>query len=79
MGKQKTFEYPDDLIEAQRALMAVQAERHAYLASLPLWGGDLEVARQGLSDEQRAECARLEEAERQASHLVWAVLGEAVG
>ncbi|MFI9365943.1 hypothetical protein ACIG5E_33565 [Kitasatospora sp. NPDC053057] len=72
MGKQKTFEYPDDLIEAQQALVAVQAERRAHLAALPSWSGDLEAARQGLSEEQLAESARLEEAERQASHLVWA-------
>ncbi|MER7757784.1 hypothetical protein [Kitasatospora sp. NPDC097643] len=49
-------------------------ERHhrAYLASLPSWSGDLEAARQGLSEEQLAESARLEEAERQASQAVWA-------
>ncbi|MGW3046270.1 hypothetical protein ACWC9T_41335 [Kitasatospora sp. NPDC001159] len=73
MGKeQKTFEYTDELKDAQRALMAVQAERRAFLATLPLWGGDLEAARQGLSEEQRAESARLEEAERRACHAVWA-------
>ncbi|MFF2148936.1 hypothetical protein [Kitasatospora sp. NPDC058190] len=72
MGKQKTYEYPDRLIEAQRALTAVQAERRTFLASLPSWSGDLEAARQGLSEEQLAESARLEEAERQASHAVWA-------
>ncbi|MEU6972948.1 hypothetical protein AB0A71_35590 [Kitasatospora aureofaciens] len=52
--------------------MAVQAERRAFLATLPSWSGDLEAARQGLSEEQLAESARLEEAERQASHAVWA-------
>ncbi|WP_033354860.1 hypothetical protein [Kitasatospora aureofaciens] len=73
MGKeQKTFEYTDELIKAQRALMAVQAERRAFQATLPLWGSDLEAARQGLSEEQLAEPARLEEAERRASHAVWA-------
>ncbi|MFJ9777185.1 hypothetical protein ACIRVF_39130 [Kitasatospora sp. NPDC101157] len=70
--KKKTYEYPDRLIKAQRALVAVQAERRAYLAALPSWSGDLEAARQGLSEEQLAESARLEEAERQASHAVWA-------
>ncbi|MGW2256191.1 hypothetical protein ACWCXH_39570 [Kitasatospora sp. NPDC001660] len=73
MGKgQKTFEYTDELKNAQRALMAVQAERRAFLATLALWGGDLEAARQGLSEEQLAESARLEEAERRASHAAWA-------
>ncbi|WP_033354279.1 hypothetical protein [Kitasatospora aureofaciens] len=72
MGKQqKTFKFPDDLKRAQEKLAAVQAERREFLASLPLWGGDLERARQGLSEEQLAESARLEEAERQASHVVW--------
>ncbi|MET8624755.1 hypothetical protein ABZW30_13515 [Kitasatospora sp. NPDC004669] len=52
--------------------MAVQAERRAFLATLPLWGGVLEAARRGLSEEQLAESARLEEAERQACHAVWA-------
>ncbi|MET8624625.1 hypothetical protein ABZW30_12865 [Kitasatospora sp. NPDC004669] len=60
------------MIEAQRALAAVQAERRAYLAALPAWNGDLEAARRGLSEEQLAECGQLEEAERQASHVVWA-------
>ncbi|MEU6972931.1 MULTISPECIES: hypothetical protein [Kitasatospora] len=73
MGKeQKTFEYTSDLITAQRALVAVRAERLAFLATLPTWGGDLEAARRGVSEEQSAESARLEEAERQASHAVWA-------
>ncbi|MER5354623.1 hypothetical protein ABT093_30365 [Kitasatospora sp. NPDC002551] len=73
MGKQqKTFEYPDRLIEAQRALAAVQAERRAHLADLPAWHGDLEAARAGLGDEALAESACLEEAERQAAHRVWA-------
>ncbi|MFH8388049.1 hypothetical protein ACH4E7_45495 [Kitasatospora sp. NPDC018058] len=73
MGKeQKTFEYTDDLVAAQRALVAVQAERRAFLATLSTWGGDLEAARQGLSEEQLAESARLEEAERRACHAVWA-------
>ncbi|MER8103924.1 hypothetical protein [Kitasatospora sp. NPDC094016] len=73
MGKQqKTFEYPGHLIEAQRALASVQAERHTYLAALGSWNGDLEAAREGLAEEQLAESARLEEAERQASHAVWA-------
>ncbi|MGA5824285.1 hypothetical protein ACPC54_41390 [Kitasatospora sp. NPDC094028] len=73
MGKeQKTFEYTADLIAAQRSLMAVQAERLAFLAALPSWSSDLEAARQGLSEEQLAESARLEEAERRASHVVWA-------
>ncbi|MGW7444968.1 hypothetical protein [Kitasatospora sp. NPDC054795] len=73
MGKQqKTFEYPDHLVQAQRTLVAVRAERHAYLAALGPWSSDLEAARQGLSEEQLAESARLEEVERQASHAVWA-------
>ncbi|MGW2869935.1 hypothetical protein [Kitasatospora sp. NPDC001225] len=73
MGKQqKTFEYPDRLIEAQRALVAVQAEQRAHLAALPVFGGDLDAAREGLAEELTAESARLEEAERQAAHAVWA-------
>ncbi|MFJ9461338.1 hypothetical protein ACIRST_40495 [Kitasatospora sp. NPDC101447] len=72
MGKQKTYEYPDHLVEAQRALVAVQAERRAFLAALGPWNGDLEAARAGLAEEQLAESARLEEAERQAAHAVWA-------
>ncbi|MFJ6385915.1 hypothetical protein ACIQI7_38665 [Kitasatospora sp. NPDC092039] len=73
MGKQqKTFEYPDRLIEAQRALEAVQAERRAHLAALPAFTGDLEAAREGIAEEVLAESARLEEAERQAAHAVWA-------
>ncbi|MFE7193953.1 hypothetical protein [Kitasatospora sp. NPDC057541] len=73
MGKQqKTFEYPDRLIEAQRALVAVQAERRAHLAALPTFNGDLEAAREGLAEELLAESARLEEAERQAAQSVWA-------
>ncbi|MFE5586949.1 hypothetical protein [Kitasatospora sp. NPDC056531] len=73
MGKEeKTCTYPDRLIKAQRSLAAVQAERRTYLATLPTWGGDLEVARQGLSEEQLAESARFEETERQASQAVWA-------
>ncbi|MFD5616462.1 hypothetical protein [Kitasatospora sp. NPDC127060] len=31
----RTIEYPGHLIEAQRALAAVQAERRTYLATLP--------------------------------------------
>lgn len=72
VGKQKTYEYPGHLVEAQQALVAVQAERRAFLATLGPWNGDLEAARQGLGEEQLAESARLEEAERQASHVVWA-------
>ncbi|MFE3875483.1 hypothetical protein ACFXPX_13910 [Kitasatospora sp. NPDC059146] len=73
MGKEKkTFEFPFNLTGAQFKLAAVQAERRAFLAALPTWGGDLEAARQGLSEEQLAESARLEEAERQAAHAVWA-------
>ncbi|MEU6237797.1 hypothetical protein [Kitasatospora sp. NPDC047058] len=72
MGKQKTFEYPGRLIKAQRALVGVQAERRAFLAALPSWGGDLEAAREGLAEEQLAESARLAEAQRQAAHAVWA-------
>ncbi|MBV6703154.1 hypothetical protein [Kitasatospora aureofaciens] len=73
MGKeQKTFEYPGELKDAQRTLMAVQTERRAFLATLPSWSGDLGAARQGLSEEQLAESARLEDAERRASHAVWA-------
>ncbi|MGW4893182.1 hypothetical protein ACWEQL_13085 [Kitasatospora sp. NPDC004240] len=72
MGKQKTFEYPGRLIEAQRALMTLQAERRAFLAALPSFSGDLEAAREGLAEEQLAESARLAEAERQAAHAVWA-------
>src|SRR5690242_13534886 len=69
--QQKIFEYPDELRNAQRALAAVQAERRTFLATLPSWSGDLEAARQGLSQELPAESARLEEAERQAAHTVW--------
>ncbi len=73
MGKQqKTFEYPDRLIAAQQALEAVQAERRAHLAELPAFSGDLEAAREGIAEEVLAESARLEEAERQAAHAVWA-------
>ncbi|MFJ7250178.1 hypothetical protein ACIQWA_36840 [Kitasatospora sp. NPDC098652] len=73
MGKQqKTFAYTSDLITAQRALVAVRAERRAFLAALPSWAGDLGAARRGVSEEQLVESARLEEAERQASHAVWA-------
>ncbi|MFF2956744.1 hypothetical protein ACFVVU_36050 [Kitasatospora sp. NPDC057965] len=72
MGKQQTtFEYPDGLIAAHRALEAVQAERRAHLAALPAFSGDLDTAREGLTEEQLAESARLEEAERQAAHAVW--------
>lgn len=72
MGKQKTFEYTDELKAAQRALMAVRAERRAFLETLPAWGGDLTAVRQGLTEKQLAEYARLAEAERQAVHAVWA-------
>ncbi|MGK4586133.1 hypothetical protein [Kitasatospora sp. HPMI-4] len=72
MGEQKAFEFPGHLIEVQRALAAVQAERRDHLASLPAWNGGLGAARQGLSEEQLAESGRLEEAERQAAHAVWA-------
>ncbi|MEV7190081.1 hypothetical protein [Kitasatospora sp. NPDC093102] len=40
--------------------------------SLPSWGGDLEAARQGLSEEPLAQSARLEEARCRACHAVWA-------
>ncbi|MFJ1938590.1 hypothetical protein ACIOGZ_38805 [Kitasatospora sp. NPDC088160] len=52
--------------------MAVQAERRAFLATLPSWSGDLVAAQQGLGEEQLAESARLEEAGRRACHAVWA-------
>ncbi|WP_344341689.1 hypothetical protein [Kitasatospora putterlickiae] len=41
-------------------------------AALPDFSGDLEAARDGLAGEVPAESARLEEAERQAAHAVWA-------
>ncbi|WP_380282536.1 hypothetical protein [Kitasatospora purpeofusca] len=71
MGRLKTFECPDRLIEAQRALEAARAERRAHLAALPAFSGDLAAAREGLAEELLAESARLEEAERQAAHAVW--------
>jgi hypothetical protein len=37
--KQKTFEHPGHLVQAQRALVTVQAEHRACLAALPSWGG----------------------------------------
>ncbi|MFF2612391.1 hypothetical protein [Kitasatospora sp. NPDC058046] len=69
--KEKTFDFPDDLQKAQRKLNDVQARRHAFLASLPIWGGNLDAAKQGLGEEQVTESKRLEEEERQASHAVW--------
>ncbi|MFH8385839.1 hypothetical protein ACH4E7_33780 [Kitasatospora sp. NPDC018058] len=72
MGKQKRYEYPDRLVEAQRALVAGRAERRAYLVALGCWSGDAEAARRGLGEEQLAASARLEEAERRACHVVWA-------
>ncbi|MGW4891016.1 hypothetical protein ACWEQL_01930 [Kitasatospora sp. NPDC004240] len=79
MGKQKTFEYPTDLCQAQQQLEAAQAERRAFLASLPVWGGDLEAIRRGLDEEQLTESGRLVEAERQAAlavtaHAFWSTL-----
>ncbi|WP_316521226.1 hypothetical protein [Kitasatospora brasiliensis] len=72
MGKQKTFEFTDQLRSAQRALAAARQERQAFLASLPRWDGDLAAVKQGLGEEQMAQSARLAEAERQAAHTVWA-------
>ncbi|MER7773276.1 hypothetical protein [Kitasatospora sp. NPDC096140] len=73
MGKlERTFAYSDDLINAQRALAAVQAERRTCLATLPAWSGDIPAVAHGLDEEQLAESARLGEADRQASHAVWA-------
>ncbi|MEU4588265.1 hypothetical protein AB0F92_40505 [Kitasatospora aureofaciens] len=69
--EEKTFDYPEDLRMAQRALEAVQERRRAFLAGLPSFGGDLAAAERGLDEEQIAESKRLEEEERQASHVVW--------
>ncbi|MFE4972649.1 hypothetical protein ACFRAR_11065 [Kitasatospora sp. NPDC056651] len=70
--KEKTFDYPEDLQKAQRALEDGQARRRAFLSGLPAWGSNLEAAAQGLSDEQAEQSKQLEEEERQASHAVWA-------
>ncbi|MBD0675470.1 hypothetical protein [Streptomyces sp. CBMA156] len=78
MGKQqKAFDFPADLREAQRALVAARAERSAFLASLPQWGGDMAAVSRGVDEEQRAEASRLEESERRAAlavtgHPFWA-------
>ncbi|MFD8599501.1 hypothetical protein ACFV1L_31310 [Kitasatospora sp. NPDC059646] len=79
MSTQETFEFPDDLVAAQRALDAVRAARAAFLAAVPEWtepqpemvlkdgavpGGE------GWSEEQKTENRRLLEAEQQASHVV---------
>ncbi|MER5351876.1 hypothetical protein ABT093_16300 [Kitasatospora sp. NPDC002551] len=66
---------------AQRALVAVQAERRTHLASLAAFSGDLEAVRQGLCEDVLAESARLEEAERQARPpgMGGRVLGGSVG
>ncbi|MET9402092.1 hypothetical protein [Kitasatospora sp. NPDC002965] len=68
MAKQKIFEYPPDLLDAQRALSAVRAERSAYLRALPRWA-DL-PAGEFLSAEQYAESDRLTAAERDAAQVV---------
>ncbi|MFI9325059.1 hypothetical protein ACIGXI_35505 [Kitasatospora aureofaciens] len=84
VGKQKTFEYPTDLRQAQQQLDTAQAERQAFLSSLPVWGGDLEAALRGLDEEQPAESGRLAESERQPSlrvteHGFWATLSARTG
>ncbi|WP_371493414.1 hypothetical protein OG871_39360 [Kitasatospora sp. NBC_00374] len=68
--KQKTFELPTGLKDAQRVLAAARAERAAFLATLPVWRGDLEVTAVGVGEELRTELGRLEEAERRAAHVV---------
>ncbi|MFD9691529.1 hypothetical protein ACFWXO_37865 [Kitasatospora sp. NPDC059088] len=78
-AKQMTFDYPDDLRQAQRALVAARAERSGFLAGLPPWGGDLKAMLRGVGEEQYAESSRLVEAERQAAlvvmeHPFWAQL-----
>ncbi|MFG3053604.1 hypothetical protein ACGFZP_22000 [Kitasatospora sp. NPDC048239] len=72
MGKKKIFKYPDDLRAAQRALVVVRAERSAFFAVLPRWADLADGVGEGLSDEQRAESGRLEEAERVAALAVYA-------
>ncbi|MFJ9953619.1 hypothetical protein [Kitasatospora sp. NPDC091207] len=46
------------------------ADLAQHLDALPAWSGDLEAAWEGLADELLTESARLEDAERQAAHLV---------
>ncbi|WP_035858985.1 hypothetical protein [Kitasatospora cheerisanensis] len=79
MSTQETFDFPEDLVAAQRALEAARAARAEFLASVPVWtepqpemvlkdgvvpGGE------GWSEEQKAENRQLLEAEQQASHAV---------
>lgn len=82
VAKQKTFDFPDDLLAAQAVLDAARAAYGSYCGALPKWaepmperdlrGGATAAAEPGWSAEQRTEEARLLEAERQAAHAVWA-------
>jgi hypothetical protein len=82
VSKQKTFDYPADLQEAQRTLEAAQAERSAFLAAAPKWAeplaertlpdGTVAPAQPGWNEEQREQNRRLLTAEQDASQAVWA-------
>ncbi|WP_431676019.1 hypothetical protein [Kitasatospora sp. KL5] len=82
VGKQTTFDYPDDLQDAQRTLEVAQAARFAFLASAPKWvepvaerilpDGTVVPAEPGWDEEQRRESHRLLAAEQEASLVVWA-------
>ncbi|MCU7827304.1 hypothetical protein [Kitasatospora sp. DSM 101779] len=82
MGKQKTFDYPADLQEAQHALEAARAERSAFLASAPKWvepvgertlsDGTAAPAEPGWSEEQFEENRRLLATEQEAARVIWA-------
>lgn len=67
------IEFPSELLAKEAALRAARAAHWDYLRALPS-GMNVE-----LTDEQRAETARLREAERQAAHALgtdgyWATL-----